>query len=143
MTPFRRFLGLSPIERLLTLEAVAVLTVAAACVALLPFRVLAKSAARPPRGEIATIAGAQTVTMVRNAIMRSARRMPFRAKCFEQGLAAVWMLRRRGVATTLHYGMAMREDKLVAHVWVTVADRGVVGCENSHEFRELVRFPAG
>ncbi len=74
--------------------------------------------------------------------MRSAPRMPFRAKCFEQGLAAVWLLRRRGVATTLHYGMARQEGKLVAHVWVTVGERGLIGSENSEDFRELARFPA-
>jgi len=140
---FRRYLGLSSADRLLTIEAVAVLMVAAACVALLPFRTLARFASRPPHELARPSAGAETVAMVRNAIIRSARRMPFRAKCFEQGLAAVWMLRRRGVATTLHYGMARRDAELVAHVWVTATDRGVIGCENRNDFRELVRFPAG
>ncbi len=53
----------------------------------------------------------------------------------------MWLLRRRGVATTQHYGMAKQDGQVVSHVWVTVGDRGVVGCENSDEFRELARFP--
>lgn len=74
--------------------------------------------------------------------MRSGRRMPFRANCFERGLAAMWLLRRRGVATSLHYGMAKQDGQFVSHVWVTVGDRGVIGCENREEFYELARFPA-
>lgn len=142
MTALQRFRGLSASDRLLTLEAVVVLMVAAACVALVPFKTLAKFASQPPRGGVPGDTRSQSIQAVRNAILRSARRMPFRAKCFEQGLAAVWLLRRRGVATTLHYGMARQHGTFVAHVWVTVGERGVVGCENRHEFQELARFPA-
>ncbi len=113
--------------------------VAAACVALVPFSMLAKVASRPPR-EVPGNIRVQQIGTICNAIMRSAHRMPFRAKCFEQGLAAVWLLRRRGVATTLHYGMAKQDEKFVAHVWVMAGEMGVVGCENREEFHELARF---
>lgn len=142
MTALRRFRNLSATDRLLTLEAILVLTIAAVCVALVPFRTLAQFASQPPRDGASSDTRADAITVVRNAILRSARRMPLRAKCFEQGLAAVWLLRRRGVGTTLHYGMARLDGKFVAHVWVTVGDRGVIGCENCEEFRELARFPA-
>lgn len=142
MTALRRFRALSPADRLLTIEAVLALALAAACVAIVPFRRLAQSAAWAPRGPASADARAEAIRQVRSAVMRSAPRMPFRAKCFEQGLAAVWLLRRRGVAASLHYGMTRQDGSLVAHVWVTAGDRAVVGCENRDEFRELARFPA-
>jgi len=56
-------------------------------------------------------------------------------------LGAVWMLRRRGVSATLHFGAAREEEKLIAHVWVTVDGEEVVGCESKDRFFELARFP--
>lgn len=141
MTALRRLRYLSASDRRLTLEAALILALAALCVALLPFRTLAKLASQPPRSA-PTEPPAETIKAVRNAVIRSARRMPFRAKCFEQGLAAVWMLRRRGVVTALHYGMTKLDGIFVSHVWVTVGERGVIGCENRDEFRELARFPS-
>jgi hypothetical protein len=140
VTALRRFRRLSASDRLVTLEAAGFLALAAACIALAPFRILVKFASRSPRG-MADGSHAVKIGLVRSAIARSARRMPFRAKCFEQGLAAVWMLRRRGVATTLHYGIAKQDGKLVSHVWVTVGECAVVGGENSDAFSELACFP--
>jgi hypothetical protein len=72
-----------------------------------------------------------------------ARRVPWRAKCFEQGLAAQWMLGRRRIFSTLHYGVAQGEDRgLIAHVWLSSGSLDVVGCENKDDFSELARFPA-
>lgn len=70
------------------------------------------------------------------------RRLPFRTKCFEQGLAAMAILRRRGHAATLFYGARGAGDALEAHVWVTSGDVPVVGGEDASEFRELARYPA-
>ena len=72
----------------------------------------------------------------------SARRVPWRAKCIEQGFAAHWMLRRRAVNAVLHYGVAKRDGRLLAHVWVRAGSNDVIGCENSSEFAEVAQFPA-
>jgi hypothetical protein len=72
-----------------------------------------------------------------------ARRVPFRAKCFEQGLTAQWMLRRRGIASTLFYGIARDRDRaLSAHVWVRAGAFDVVGCDNIADFATVAQFPA-
>ncbi|MEO8113933.1 MAG: lasso peptide biosynthesis B2 protein, partial [Phenylobacterium sp.] len=79
---------------------------------------------------------------VRWAIVAVARRLPWRALCFEQGLAAHWMLRRRGTPATLHYGVAgSAEAGLKAHVWVRDGQRAIVGCELADRFTELAVFP--
>ncbi len=133
---------LSSAERRLIAEAVAVLAVAALMIALLPFRRVA-GLARRPRGAAAERAEQpRLIGEVRWAVAACARRVPWRAKCLEQGFAAQWMLRRRSVPAVLHYGVARRDEGLVAHAWVRAGAADVIGCENEGEFTEVARFPA-
>lgn len=98
-------------------------------------------AARLDRGSTGRPAAHQeTAYWVRRAVSAWGRRLPWRAKCFEQGLAAAWMLRRRGLAYALHYGASKSNDSLAAHVWVTSGKTPVVGCENREQFSLLATF---
>ena len=81
------------------------------------------------------------VAAIRRAVQAWARRLPWRTMCFEQGLAAHWMLRRRGYSSTLHYGAATIDGELKAHVWVRSGDEDVIGCENAGDYALLARFP--
>jgi hypothetical protein len=136
---FARLRALSWPDRALLAEALVVLSLAALAVALAPFRTIDRFAGRPSRSAPPRDAR-QAIARVAWAVRAGARRAPLRAKCFEQGLAAAWMLRRRGVSTLLHYGAAREDDNLVAHVWVTAGDDDVIGCENKDRFAELVRL---
>lgn len=89
-----------------------------------------------PAGDAAP-ADPGTAYWIRRSVRAWGRRLPWRAKCFEQGLAAAAMLRRRGLAATLHYGAAQPGGTLIAHVWVTSGDTPVVGHENKDEFAPL------
>jgi hypothetical protein len=61
---------------------------------------------------------------------------------YERGLAAQWMLRRQGIASTLFYGIARDEGRaLSAHVWVRAGVFDVVGCDNSDGFAAVAQFP--
>jgi hypothetical protein len=76
------------------------------------------------------------------AIDTATLRAPWHPKCFERGLAACCMLRRRGARPTLYYGA--RSDPSLgpkAHVWVRLAGRDVVGCEEAGDFALLATFP--
>ncbi len=77
------------------------------------------------------------------AVPAAARRLPWRATCFPQGLAAQWMLRRRGIAGTFHYGASILNESLEAHVWVTDGDRMIVGGREAPLMRTLVQVTAG
>jgi len=124
-------------------EAMMVLAAAAFTVAFVPFRRTAAFACRTPTRACAVEAErTRRIGAVRWAVSAGARRAPWRAMCFEKGLAAQWMLRRRGVAATLHYGIAKRPDGLAAHVWVLAGETEVVGCEIRDQYAELARFPA-
>jgi hypothetical protein len=132
----------TPAELRLLTEAVLALGAAAFVVALLPFRRVT-ALARPPKGSPpAPAAREQAIRAVAWAVAASARRVPWRAKCIEQGFAAQWMLRRRRVPAVLHYGIARRDGDLTAHVWVRSAETDVIGCENLADFAEVAQFPS-
>jgi len=132
---------LSRAQRRLIAEAVAALAVAALMIALFPFRRVAAHARRlegEPAGRAEQL---RAIGEVRWAVLAVARRVPWRAKCLEQGFAAQWMLRRRAVPAVLHYGVARKDGGLIAHAWVRAGSVDVVGCENHADFAEIARFP--
>lgn len=139
---FRRFQALPAARRALLVEATAALAVAAIAVAALPFqRVTARI--RHPDGPIPSGADRLAhIDDVRWAVAACARRAPWRAKCLEQGLAAILLLRRRGVPAALHYGLARDGSGLAAHAWVRADGTDVIGCENAGDFTEIARFPS-
>jgi hypothetical protein len=121
-------------------EAGAAILAASIAVRLMPFRALVERLSRG--GENSKAADAETVYWLRRAVLAWARRLPWRTLCFEQGLAAFVLLRRRRMAVTLHYGAATMEGELKAHVWVTSGKIEVVGCENKEDYGLLARFPS-
>ncbi|MFN3944122.1 MAG: lasso peptide biosynthesis B2 protein [Allosphingosinicella sp.] len=108
-------------------EASALLVVAAILIRMLPFRTVWKLAG----GESACLPdGAQVGPDVLRpawAVEAAARRLPLRLVCFQKGLALSMMLRRRGIGSTLHYGVTQNEERLSAHVWLSVGGQIVLG----------------
>ena len=68
------------------------------------------------------------------------KRLPMRIACYERGIAAYWMLQRRGFHARLHYGVGIVDEKLAAHVWVTSHNNGITGHEIAEQFREMMTF---
>jgi hypothetical protein len=81
---------------------------------------------------------AQTTADIVWAIGAVARRLPLRLLCYERGLAAVYMLSRRALSATFHYGVGRDEGDLAAHVWVTSGPIAVVGCAEAQAYREML-----
>ena len=129
-----------PAPPLLLAEAGLAVLAASLAIRLVPFRTIAEGLSRGAVGT--TPADAETAYWLRRAVLAWARRLPWRALCFEQGLAAFVLLRRRGLAATLSYGAATIEGELKAHVWVTSGPTDVVGCENQQDYGLLARFPS-
>jgi hypothetical protein len=88
-----------------------------------------------------TQAPSREIEQIVRAIRAWSRRLPWRTMCFEEGLSAHWMLRRRGLASTLHYGAATIDGELKAHVWVRSGSSDVTGCETASRYALLARFP--
>jgi len=73
-------------------------------------------------------AHAELVERVAFAIPRVAARLPWRADCLVQALAARRWLGRNGVATTLGLGVHKdMPDTFEAHAWLKAGDRIVTG----------------
>ena len=135
--PARRSLS----DWLLLAEALAALILASAAIALLPFRRVA--AAASVRGPRAARHDPLMVRRVRAAVRTWAPRVPWKAVCFQRGLALHWMLRRRGIRSVLLYGVRHDSDGLAAHVWIDVDGETVIGGEEAPTFTCLARYPPG
>jgi hypothetical protein len=135
----RRPLG--AINRRLLAEALPALVLASLAVKLAPFRRVAAAASRPGHGG-GRPADEAFLRKARWAVEAWARRVPWRTVCFQKGLALHFLLRRRGVASVLHYGVAQDGGKgLRAHVWVTVGGRAAIGGEEAPAFTCVATFP--
>ena len=119
-------------------EAGAMMLAASLAVRLVPFRTLAERLGKGAKGKGA--ADVETAYWLRRAVLAWANRLPWRTLCFEQGLAAVALLRRRRLAATLYYGAATIDDELKAHVWVTSGETELVGGESKDNYGVLARF---
>ncbi|MGZ8337166.1 MAG: lasso peptide biosynthesis B2 protein [Allosphingosinicella sp.] len=129
-------------DRWLLVEACAALALASAGIAFLPFRRLAAllDASHRERKPVA----AEREWLVRKccwSVTAAGRRLPWRIVCFQKGLALHLMLRRRGIASILHYGIAREEAGLAAHVWVTLHGRGLIGDEVASDYALVASFP--
>ncbi|HEX2763960.1 MAG TPA: lasso peptide biosynthesis B2 protein [Allosphingosinicella sp.] len=138
--PASRLARLRPADWAALAEAGLTLALGSAAIKLLSFRRVAAWASTG--GRPAARNDAAKVRRVRWAVEAWARRVPWRAVCFQRGLAVHLMLRRRGIASVMRYGVADLPDKgLQAHVWVDVGEDTVIGGEEAPNFACVARFP--
>jgi len=123
-------------------EAASYLTAASLAIRFVPFRRLIPLFTRAlPCAEVTGPERMRAIADVRYAVLSAAALLPNRPVCFPRAVAAQAMLRRRGVGTTLHYGVNTAPDRgLNAHVWLTAGDEGVVGQEAAAQFPVLATY---
>ena len=139
---WRRLNKLAWRDRLLLAEAAATLAVASLAIRLLPFRRVVSAVARAGDGAVPERGSPAEIRRVRWAIEACARRLPWRIVCFQKGLALYKLLQRRGIASSLHYGVAQNPERgLAAHVWVTHEGEPIIGGEQAAAFTCLATFP--
>jgi len=142
-SPLHRFARYRWRDYAMLAEALVVLAAASAAIRLLAFR------------QVAAVAGSwgsdkRPGSSVDDAKIRKlvwavdawGRRVPWKAVCFQRGLALHLMLRRRGCASILHYGVSRgRPQGLGAHVWVTANGLMLAGGKEAPDFICLATFP--
>lgn len=139
----RRLRRLSWPQRLLLAEALAALAMASLAIKLLPFRSVVRMASALDRPVEDRTQRERLVRDGRWAVEAVARRVPWKAVCFQRGLALHVVLRRRGVPSILHYGVAKTTEKgLAAHVWLTADGTTIIGGEEAKAYTCLATFPA-
>lgn len=138
-----KFLRQTPQRRGLLLEAALSLILARLALRVVPFRRLKPFFIRPVHGpEVDGPARERLRREVVWAISRTARFLPGKTVCFPRGIVAQAMLRRRGVATTLYYGVTTgNSNGSTAHVWVQDGAQGVVGHRDIATYHILARYP--
>jgi hypothetical protein len=62
--------------------------------------------------------------------------------CLKQALVLSWLLRRRGVATSLHIGVARRDGRLAAHAWLERDDDVILGGLDRADYERLLASDA-
>ena len=144
--PAARFVAarwLAGSNRLLRLEATLCLAVSRLAIASLPLRRLTRALRQrvddtPNQNDAATLAHRERVA---RALERVRRRVPWSGHCLAQALAGKYMLRRRGVASTLYLGVAKdAKSQLEAHAWLRSGDVVVAGGEDLERFTVIGRF---
>jgi hypothetical protein len=137
----------TPAELLLAVEAFFLLLVFRISLRLFPFRRILRAISSQRTEEtsasnpISSPEILETVLRVRWAIESVSRNSPARFVCFPQSLAGHTMLRRRGIPSTIVYGVGhSHRGNLIAHTWLTIGDRTVVGGEGSEHFEPIERW---
>jgi hypothetical protein len=137
-----RFFALSAAERRRTREAALLLLVVRIALALVPLpralRLFGIAQGTTGSGRIDPDRAAQ----VGCAIARAARHVPFRAVCLQQAFAALLMLRRRGLAATVHFGLLRDGSELKAHAWSRSGEIPVTGVAAARGFTPIAAFAA-
>jgi hypothetical protein len=138
------FFGLSGLNQLALAESLVTLAFVSMAIKLAPFRSVVKLLSKAGEARPATTPEERTeVIRCRWAVERLAALVPWRTVCFQKGLALHMMLRRRHIASILHYGVMQNEARgLAAHVWISERDRIIMGGEIAADYSELARFPA-
>ena len=135
------FIRLSTAERRDLVEAVALCTVAGLLIRFLAFRRLAPRlgqhmAVSPETSEAATL---QEVARIRWAVAAAGAHLPWHPVCLPRAVAAHWMLRRRGIPSTLYLG-ADPARGYDAHAWVRAGTTIVTGGPREDRFAVVASF---
>ncbi len=133
------------VERLLLLEAFALLGIARLLVLAIPFRWLACSLGKRMNesGMMIAESDVQHARLIGQAIRSAANNTPWQSVCLPQAVAAQWMLKRRGISATLYLGVAKDEEKpekLTAHAWLRCGEMILTGAAGHRQFTVVATF---
>jgi hypothetical protein len=150
MTLLSKIVKRRPGDLLLAVEALVLLAFFRVCLAVVPVRRILRTMthgsagsteAKSSANDAGAEAGVAIARRVRWAVSAAARHSAIEFVCFPQALAGYTMLRWRGVAGTVVYGVKRSaEGELLAHTWLTVGNRTVLGGEVASDFTPVERW---
>lgn len=122
-------------------EAATLLTVARLLIRWLPFRTLStRAVAGGPAKPHISPGQEEIAARIRAAIRRAASSW---AVCLPQALAANWMLRWRGIGSTLCLGVRRDplDGRMDSHAWLRVGDLILIGGPQACDFVPVAELP--
>lgn len=124
---FRNFLNLTCAEKQLFFEALWWQYYTRLLLVFIPFRRIIKLYPSPKLYAPCSMPHALCLDRIKAATAQANLLAFWENRCLVQSLAARRMLSRRGIPSTLHFGMVQNpEGQPTAHAWLTVADFEVV-----------------
>jgi hypothetical protein len=127
-------------DYLVFIEAWILLHVSKAIILFFPFK---KIAAKLGVSQVETpkdpIAGYQ-LSLVEISLKRAVKYTVYNSKCYDQALAAKFMLNRRQLPSTLYFGLNKENNQLSAHAWVRCGDSIVIGKHGVEKYTPVAWF---
>ena len=78
---------------------------------------------------------------VGRAVAVTANHVPWRSDCFPQTIAGRSLLKRYGIASTIHFGVErIGEEDLAGHAWLTCGEIVVTGDTDLDRYTEIHRL---
>ena len=74
------------------------------------------------------------------AIIRGVKYVFFSSRCFDQSLAATFMLKRRKITSTIYFGLNKKGEQLTAHAWVRCGEKIISGRLGYERFTAVAWF---
>ena len=128
---------------MLLLEALLWLAWSKLLLLLVPFRWIAPHLGRAQTESSAEISDKErdVAERVSWAVQSIANHIPLGLVCLPQAMAAKWMLRRRGIASTLYLGIARPADKrFTAHAWLRAGQKILTGRREKESHAPIASF---
>ncbi|SFA97188.1 Transglutaminase-like superfamily protein [Cohnella sp. OV330] len=129
-------------DRKMFLEALAYLTWARLLIQL-PFQKYARLLGQPmsETSHETEQGNKEFATRVSSAIRRASRVSPLDTRCLVRAIAAMKMLKRRRIESTLYLGTAKDKDgRMIAHAWLRCGNLFVTGAEEMRGFTVVGKF---
>jgi len=143
LKPFVRFFYISSFERILFIRTTVAVLYFSILIAVVPRRFILKRIGEsgvetPQQNSEKVIVSASQVA---KAIRRSVRVIPWRVTCFAKAIAAKYLLKQLGIASTLYLGVAKVGPKsITAHAWLRCGSVIVTGKEEAVRFTPVAFF---
>ncbi|WP_211746780.1 lasso peptide biosynthesis B2 protein [Paenibacillus sp. Marseille-Q4541] len=83
----------------------------------------------------------RTALHISKVIYMVSKHTPWKSECMVSGIAAMKMLKRRNIESTLYFGIAKNEhQQLIAHAWLRCGTLYVTGAEGIENFTVVNKF---
>jgi hypothetical protein len=127
-------------EYFLFIEASVLLGISKLMILFFPFKSIASKIGLPQTETSYSNPIESKVLAIQIAVIRGAKYICFSSKCYDQALATTFMLKRRGISSTIYFGLNKVDGQLAAHAWVRCGQLIVSGMGGHEKFTPVAWF---
>lgn len=139
----KKLFRLTRLEKWALVEACLYLMLSCVVIKLIPFRRISSYLGKHMAisSEEINRSDEKVVSVVRQSVLRARSHLPWKSACLPKAMTAKFMLRRRGITSTLYMGVNKKETgELSAHAWLQVGGLIVTGGSDKQYFTVVASF---